>query len=188
MSNPNPVNTYYAIPTEATNGHTADRTERAAKTNRARAVASGRIGGTKADRQRIREWASLNGYDQSPVGQLKTEVVVAYYEAHPDAVHLDGKTDWPTKPPRSARRKKTRAKAKKAPATPAPRKPKVIDEIEVTRDYRHPLTGLRVSLHLDGTAEVSVPKQPKIKMTVAQLRALASIAARAEEMNRVMGI
>jgi ATP-dependent Clp protease adapter protein ClpS len=44
-----------------------------------------------------------------------------------------------------------------------------------------------VRMHLNGIAEVSVPKQPKVRLDVAQLRALAKIADRIEEMNRVMG-
>lgn len=165
--------------------NTPEVRQKATQAVKDRAIVSGRWGGTEADRRRIRIWAIEQRPDlgQSMMGQLKTAVVEAYYEAHPDAPRLDGVTEWPqTKTRKTSRPRKRKGLVKK----PVPAK-RGTDEIEVTRDYRHPDTGLMVRMHLNGIAEVSVPKQPKVRLDVAQLRALAKIADRIEEMNRVMG-
>jgi len=156
-----------------------DRIHRAVKTNRKLAMASGRWGGTKEDRRRIREWANANGFDQSATGQLKAKVVAAYYEAHPGEQRLDGKTNWPKAKPRSGRK----------PSSPrrSPARKTTTDEIEVLRVYRH--GELTVQMHQDGIAEVSTGKQQsRLWLTAEQWRSLVKIAERVEEMNRVMGL
>lgn len=153
---------------------TKARVTKAIQTNRESAVTQGRWGGTQKDRQRIRDWANANGYEQSNLGQLKTEVVNAYYEANPDEERLDGVTNWPkTKTRKKSRKRRTVASAKINP-----------DKLVMSRTYR--LGGITVEV-TDDITEISIPHMPKIKLDREQLRALARITAQVEEMNHVMG-
>jgi hypothetical protein len=56
--------------------------KKAAATARKRAYETGRFGLTDELRAKIREWGA--GYGQRPTGQLKGDVVEAYFATHPD--------------------------------------------------------------------------------------------------------